>query len=664
MTVEPLSQYPAPHMPDTVERLVEAALASEGINAPRQALAAAFAYSAEPVEHLLVTEHGRERIQPARLRSVRVGGEEALELSIQVFGCFGSTWERNERNGTRWASPADPASTTAEWRLPQVEVWRGPDGEQAAALSVTMKSVDRVAEVIGRASELLAEGSGHRGYDLASDLVLNGQEKSCLMVAQVYRTPEGDFWAWPTVKGNNRTKCRHQILNTDQAALLRTPDTTAALQRWTTERNIELEHADSDDHTARLALQVAVVEARLVVGCVKPGLLYQTVQAGNRRDHIHANLEFSANDQDRAIGRRVLEKYRAAGLIDDTMFGVLAGDLPVTELRACRPDAGVCEQRDLRCMLLLSQFFPVTGDHRRRRVIRRAMAEPEVLDARHTAERLRAYSALCSASWPMAWNPRVDDNTVQVINARVGVAPSDTSAVQLLAIADKDDDAFAELIRYRAPQWLAAFKLADPDRGSMGAQANRGAEDELEPSVRTRRGIPDVLKAMNGRRPQAVGLMREMAMAMEEGRTPRRVNAFGIPDPAGQLADQAWFDDAFPKNTGSRLPKPPYIAPTSAPTTSRQVQQPLFRALPPPSDRELADKKKAGVRGLLEQIESLARDLVTRVDDARSHAVAAGMSPAWEENESERLNVQAGNIIERLKHAVEGTRPPEGGHPD
>ncbi|CAM5633101.1 hypothetical protein GCM10010329_22700 [Streptomyces spiroverticillatus] len=658
MTVEPISKYPDPYTSDTVERLIKAALATDGINAPREALAAAFAYTAEPVENLLVTEHGRDRINPARLRTVRVGGEEVKELSIQLFGCFGSTWERNERNGTRWASPADPVSATAEWSLPKVEVWRGPDGERTAALSVTMKNVDHVTQVIGRASELLAEGSGHRGYDLASDLILNGQEKSCLMVAQVYCTPEGEYWAWPTVKGNNRTKCRHQILNTNQAALLVSPDTTATLQHWTNERNAELGHADSDDHSARLALQVAVVEARLVVGCVKPELLYQTVQAGNRRDHIHANLEFSANDQDRAIGRRVLEKYRTARLIDDTMFGVLAGDLPVTDLRECRPGAGVCEQRDLRCMLLLSQFFPVTGD-RRRRVIRRAMAEPEVLDARHTAERLRAYSALCSASWPVAWNPRVDDNTVQVINARAGVTPSDTSVVNLLAVADRDDDAFAELIRYRAPQWLAAYKLADPDRGSMGAQSNRSADSDPEPSIRARRGIPDVLKAMNAQRAQAVGLLREMAIAMEESRAPRRVNTFGIPDPTGKLADQAWFDSAFPKNTGSRLPKPPYVAPTPAPTSGRRGQQPLFRALPPPSDRELADRKKAGVRSLLEQIESLARDLVMRVDDARSHAAAADMSPAWEANESERLNVQAGNIIESLKQAAEGTRPPE-----
>ncbi|QDQ14423.1 hypothetical protein [Streptomyces spectabilis] len=659
MTAEPLLNYPDPLMPDVVERLVEAALATDGINAPREALAAAFAYTAEPVDDLLLTEHGRDQINPALLRTVRVGGEELLELTMRLFGCFGSTWERNERNGTRWASPADPASATAEWTLPPVEVWRGPDGEQTAALSVTLKSAERVTRVIDRASELLVEGSGHRGYDLVSDLVLNGQDKPCLMVAQVYRTPEGDFWAWPTVKGNNRTKCRHQILGTHQLTLLRAPDTTAALRQWTTKRNEELELADSDDHSARLALQLAVVEARLVVGCVKPKLLYQTVQAGNRRDHIHANLEFSANDQDRAIGRRVLEKYRAASLIDDTLFGVLAGDLPVTELHGCRPDAGICEQRDLRCMLLLSQFFPVTGD-RRRRVIRRAMAEPELLDARHTAERLRAYSALCSASWPVAWNPRVDDYTVQVINARAGVTPSDTSAVQLLAVADKDDDAFAELIRYRAPQWLAAYKLADPDRGSMGAQANRGADAEPESSIRARRSIYDVLKAMNGQRAQAVGLLREIAKAMEEGRAPRRVNTSGVPDPAGKLADQAWFDGAFPKNTGSRLPKAPNAAPTSAPTVDRQVQQPLFRALPPPSDRELADRKKASVRGLLEQIESFAKDLVRRVDDARSHAVAAGMSPAWEANESERLNVQAGNIIENLKHAVEGTRPPEG----
>jgi hypothetical protein len=663
VTTEPLAGYPDPHTLDTIDRLVEAALATDGINAPREALAAAFAFTAEPVDTLIITECGRERIHPARLRTVHAGGEAALELSLRLFGCAGSTWERNERNDTYWSSPADPASATAKWMLPPIEVWCGPDGEPTAALSVTMPSADRVVEVIDRASKLLAEGDGRRGYDLTNDLLLNGQENPCLMVAQVYRTPDGDFWAWPTVKGNNRTKSRHHILKTDQAALLTAPDMTTALQLWTAERNAELEDADSDEHPDRLALQVAVVEARLVVGCTKPELLYQTVQAGNRRDHIHANLGFTANNQDRAIGRRVLEEYRAAGIIDDTVFGVLAGDLPITRLRECPPDAGVCEQRDLRCMLLLAQFFPVTGDNRRRPLIRKAMAEPqgERLNSQHTTERLRAYSALCSVSWPEAWNPRVDDKTVPVAHARAGVALSGRSAVQLLAVATKDDDAFGDLLRYRAPQWLAAFKLADADRGSMGAQANRGGDGEPGPIFRTRRGIPDVLAAMNARRAQAVGLLREMAAAMEEGRAPRRVDAFGNPDAAGKIADQAWFDDAFPKGTGLRLPRPPYTASPSAPTISRQVQQPLFRAAPPPSDRELADRKKAGVRSLLDQIETLTRDLGTRIADARSHAAAAGMRPTWEANESERLSVQAENIIEGLKHAIEGTRPPEEG---
>ncbi|QFY11522.1 hypothetical protein GBF35_37510 [Nonomuraea phyllanthi] len=661
MITEPLSEYPDPHTPDAVARLVRAALATDGINAPPEALAAAFAYVAEPIERLITTERGRERIVPTRLRSVRVGGEAALELSLRLFGCVGSTWERNERNDTRWASPADPASATAKWMLPPIEVWRGRDGKPTAALSATMTSADRVVEVIGRSADLLAEGDGRRGYDLTADLLLNGQEDPCMMVAQVYRTPEGNFWAWPTVKGNNRTKSRHQILNTDQAALLMAPDVTAALRLWTAERNGELEHADSDEHPARLALQVAVVEARLVVGCTKPELLYQTVQAGNRRDHIHANLGFTANNQDRAIGRRVLEEYRAAGILDDTVFGVLAGDLPITRLPECPPDAGVCEQRDLRCMLLLAQFFPVAGDNRRRPLIRKAMAEPdrERLNSQHTTERLRAYSALCSVSWPEAWNPRVDDKTVPVANARLGVALGGKSAVQLLTVADKDDDAFDELLRYRAPQWLAAFKLADADRGSMAAQGNRGADNEPGASIRARRGIPDVLAAMNARRVQAVGLMREMAAAMEEGRAPRRVDPFGHADAAGKVADQAWFDNAFPKGTGVRLPKPPNTAPSSPPTSGRQVQQPLIRAAPPPSDRERADKKKAYVRYLLDQIESFTKDLATQIDNAHSHAAAAGMIPTWEANESERLNVKAGNIIESLKHAVERTRPPE-----
>ncbi|WP_432146379.1 hypothetical protein [Streptomyces sp. bgisy084] len=654
MTSTPLSAYPDPCTRETIDRLVAAALATDGVNAPREALAAAFAYVAEPIEDLVSVEGVPERIRPDRLRSVDGDGETALELSVRLFGCAGSTWERNERDNSSWNSPADPASGTAEWMLPPAEVWHDSNGRPAAALSVTMPSVDHVGEVIRRASKLLSTGDGRRRYDLTNDLKVNGQKVPCVMVAQVYRTPEGDFWAWPTVKGNNRTKSRHRILKTDQAALLTAPDVTAALQQWAAERTAELKHADSDEHPARLALQVAVMDAKLIVGCTKPEVLLQVAQAGNRHDHVHANLDFTPNDQARAIGRHVLAKYREAGLIDNTMFGVLTGDLPITRLRECTPEVGVCEQRDLRCMLLLTEFFPARGD-RRRSLIRKAMAEPEgeALNSQHTVERLRAYSALCSASWPEAWNPRVDDATVGVISARDGVALSGMNAVQLLAIADKNDAAFDELIRYRAPQWLTAFKLADADRGSMGAQANRSADDEPGRSTRTRRGIPAALTAMNARRIQAVGLLREMAAAMEEDRRPLRVDAFGNVDTSGGAADQVWFDYAFPRVRG-RLPRAPHTAPAALP---RQSQQPLFHAPPPPSDRELADTKKAGVRAMLNQMDVLTKDLTAFIDAAHSHAAAAGMSPTWEANESDRLNVQAGNIIESLRHAVEGTRP-------
>lgn len=155
--------------------------------------------------------------------------------------------------------------------------------------------------------------------------------------------------------------------------------------------------------------------------------------------------------------------------------------------------------------------------------------------------------------------------------------------MQLLAMADTDDKAFDELLRYRAPQWLAAYGFADADCGSMGAQSNRGAGGDSGRGVRVRRGIPNVLAAMHSRRKQAVGLLRELANAMSEGHAPRPVASFGVIDTAGPLADRSWFDGAFPKGT-SRLPQPPRTASTSAsgPESDGDAQEPLFYAAPAP----------------------------------------------------------------------------------
>jgi len=40
----------------------------------------------------------------------------------------------------------------------------------------------------------------------------------------------------------------------------------------------------------------------------------------------------------------------------------------------------------------------------------------------------------------------------------------------LLAVAENDDEAFEELIAFRAAHWLAAFDIIDADRGSLTGQ--------------------------------------------------------------------------------------------------------------------------------------------------------------------------------------------------
>ncbi|MFH9355150.1 hypothetical protein [Kitasatospora sp. NPDC017646] len=659
MTVELSPHYPDPLPPDVVQRLVAAAQATPGVNAPREALAVAFAYLAEPVDSVVEEDsQGVEVIRAARL--TRLANGSLLTLNVKLFGCAGNTWERNERHNDEWSSPADPAPAASSWRLPPVGSWRGPGGEATAALSVELDSTEQVGAVVNRSARLLGRDEGQRGYNLPADIRVNGQEQPCLLVAQVYRTPDGDFWGWPAVRGNNRTKGRHEILNCDQVALLTAPDVTTALREWVARQKIALSH-DAPGGEEYHALRVAAVDTHLAVGCTLPELLYQTVQALNRRDHLHAELPFPTINQDRAVGRRLLEDYRTAGVIDEQLFLVLVGDEPVTRLPHVDPDTSVSEQRALRSRLLLTQFFPNADDHRRRLLLRQAMGEGAVIDKHAVVERLRAYSALCSMSWPEAWNPRVDDGTVTVNAARSGVVLSGRGVHQLLAAAHSDDGAFDELVRYIAPQWLAAFKLADPDRGSMGAQASRGDDGELQ--QRARRSISDVLASLNNPRSRlrTVKLLRELATAMDEGRKPRRVFGSGEADLSVEVADRAWFDRAFPQGSGKRLSPPQHTPSPMASPDPRAVSQLQFELVKARSagDREQAETKKAYIRKILNDCEQGATEVTRAVADARSHAKAAGIYPVWDREEVERLIGRVDGIYQRLRSAVEGTRPTE-----
>ncbi|WP_030303077.1 hypothetical protein [Streptomyces katrae] len=64
----------------------------------------------------------------------------------------------------------------------------------------------------------------------------------------------------------------------------------------------------------------------------------------------------------------------------------------------------------------------------------------------------------------------------------------------LLVAANTDNEAFEELVSYRAAHWLASFSLVEPDRGSLDGQE---AIDDVGGRVaRERRTVTNVLQAL------------------------------------------------------------------------------------------------------------------------------------------------------------------------
>ncbi|CAM5301285.1 Phage portal protein OS=Streptomyces alboniger OX=132473 GN=CP975_11190 PE=4 SV=1 [Streptomyces alboniger] len=258
--------------------------------------------------------------------------------------------------------------------------------------------------------------------------------------------------------------------------------------------------------------------------------------------------------------------YVAQQVMDETTAEVLAGLAPIRELPEASSDMAISELRDLRSMRLLQEFFPV--DPRKRHLLRRALSEnpPSQLSAEEIKQRARTWSALTSESYPVPWNPRLGQ--VFSTRARDGISLSGRRLPELLAAADTDDVAFDELVSYRAAHWLASFGIIEPDRGSLDGQEAIG--DTGERVRRSRRTVMNCLQALRHEksRQAAVGLLKSLAAAMDEGdRRPWRVSSAGK-ELVGREMTPLWFDDAFPKDMGTRPRR------TAASGTSRTVVAP------------------------------------------------------------------------------------------
>ncbi|MEU2683711.1 hypothetical protein ABZ654_07510 [Streptomyces hygroscopicus] len=581
--------FPLPASKEEQQEWIEAVLATPGVNVPRNALSNIAPFIVEPSSLLGMADGaGHRRLAERALRRIVTEAGDMTVLAVRMHGVGGVVWEHNERISSAWHSLADPSKVTENRRaMGQVYSWTRVTSEGREEVFAALRSsVASRAELIADvelAVEALSKRVGHRPYDLKQDLVLNGQQEPGLFVAQQFQLDEAplegedgqplhpdEHWGWMAVRGNNRTKERQEIFEVTSAEVLTgVPlkkiggegeklvfDAEEWLARLSETLNEEYIDAggwepDSPSRAVR-AKNVAVVDAHLVVGSPTPRRLYRIVQMSNRRDHVHPPLEFTQNDRSRALARSVLGAYVAAGCLDEKTAEVLSGSAPITDLPGVPGSATVSELRDLRSMMLLRELFPT--EREKRFLIRRVLSEspPSQLSAPEVNRRARAWSALTSESYPKVWNPRIGE-MFQASDVREGIAVSGRPLRELLDEAETDDAAFEELVSYRAAHWLAAFGIIDADRGSLTGQ--KADEDDGTEATRVRRTVRNTLNALrNNSRRQAVAVLRELALAMDQGdRTPRRVSRSG--ERLVEPMKGAWFNREFPKETGKRPSK-------------------------------------------------------------------------------------------------------------
>ncbi|MGW7412808.1 hypothetical protein [Streptomyces sp. NPDC054863] len=614
--------FPLPAAPEVQNAWVDAVLATAGVSTPRAALESIAPFIVEPEE--MLTEANADGVRQLRekfLRTVRTDSGEMLVGVVKMHGVGGIVWEHNERISSQWSSAANPTRVNRGGEdlplLQPVRPYSCTDGsgneKPCAALESRVKDRETLIANARWASKVLEQKVGMRPYDLTEDLVLNGQQEPGMYVPQLISlettsavTVEGDgpvfpesYWGWMAVRGNNRAKSRHDIFGITSAEVLagvpgtRFGEDSAEVECdprvWLSKLSLFLnrdhaEKGESDtESVAFRASRIASVEAHVVLGASDPRRLYRIAQSSNRRDHVHPPLDFTPNDRARALGRSILGMYVAYGLMEEEIAEVLTGSAPIGRLPGMTEKSSPVELRDRRSMLLLREFFPV--DAKKRQVIRRALSEspPSQLSSVEVNRRARAWSAMTSESFPRAWNPRIAE-IFQAAEVRNGIALSECSVAELLEAADRDDEAFEELISYRAAHWLASYAIIDADRGSLAGQktiADDGSED-----VRVRRTVKNNLQAMRNNKVMAIGVLRELASAMNDGDlVPRKVDANGesLSDPL----TRAWFNRAFPKESGTRpkkrsvVPKVPAAVeeapPAVPPGPPVQEAEPPFR---------------------------------------------------------------------------------------
>ncbi|TDD07142.1 hypothetical protein E1292_13975 [Nonomuraea deserti] len=217
---------------------------------------------------------------------------------------------------------------------------------------------------------------------------------------------------------------------------------------------------------------------------------------------------------------------------------------------------------------------------------------------------------------------------------------SGRSPPDLLNAAETDDQAFEELVVLRAPHWLAAFDIIDADRGSMGAQQLRmdaadPHDDSAESERRIRRSVTNAIIAMRADRARTVGLLRELAAAMDEGRAPQPVDPDGRPEPENTPASQAWFDRTFPKAVQS----------VGRPSSVRME----IAAAPEETDSGTVERLRGELSALLDGIRESIRSVPEIAEEIRERARGAGIALPLTTTRADEMVVQLAQMARAMR---------------
>ncbi|MEV7615438.1 hypothetical protein [Streptomyces sp. NPDC089799] len=701
MSSSPLAPFPIPAPGDWQERWVEAVLATPGVNTPRSALQQIAPFIVRPKDSLTAPDEepdGVRRLRPGTYRWIPTDAGRVLTVTVRMHGVGGIVWEHNERISSSWRSVVNPAHAQGAGRaLAAVRSWKRvtEDGSEVtfAALESSVPDRETLVNCVNQAVNALTNRDHMRGYDLKEDLVLNGQVEPCMYVPQLITLAEeppalpdgsprfpGAYWGWMAVRGNNRTKYRQDLFGLSSAEVLtgvpfrklghgNSKDISVNASFWLKKFSerlnadfAEAEKAGETDTPAQRVKEIASVESHLVIGCPTPERLFRIVQGNNRRDHVHPPLEFGPNDRGRALGRGVLGAYSAYRLLDDGVADVLAGLAPITTLPGVPADASVSELRDARSMRILAELFPTAEQGAKRRQIRVALGEPapSQLSLKDVNRRVRAWSALTSESYPHPWNPRVAEVLPRNTGTQ-GITLSGRPLRQLLDTAESDQDAFEELLAYRAPHWLAAFDIIDADRGSIAGQK---IDDDGVQADKVRRSVTNSIHAMRMNRVQAIGLLRELAVAMDEGdRPPMQVDENGAP--IDKRATRAWFNRTFTKESGTR-PRGSRAASDAwrdhedgePPTDSGVPESTIVDPAAPTeaaeeSDMDALRRLRTDLEHQIAAIRAAVRALPGHLEEMSERATLAGLDHALEDEDAQGLAGNVTKILSSLREVPE-----------